>query len=229
MTTRLVEDFHEPNWFTAEVQFFRTDRKTVVPRREIVNIETMERYNYEPMDDTRIKCGILAACGIPFYTLANMICNVIRAVTLTFTILGRAIATLANDCSLETLGKFFVDLTYETPMALLKCVWDLIRAPFYALGMEFCALCGILSPITWRPRLAAVEREWREFDRSHHMLERFTTDGGVTWKDRSEERISDYFTNRHSESVFYIAYCFQPWGSLNDDHIIRCRELPIST
>ena len=215
-----IQNFNDPDWATANVYFRRTDGK-VDGRVEIINTKTLQRYNHEETCDTVTKGVILATLGIPAYTIANLAGHVIRAVTLVFSLFYKCIANFFTEGNpLVALKKLIINLTYQLPKILLVTIWAVVKAPICAIAMEFCAIGVIASPLDWRVKLGDVERFWRGTDRKNHMTE---GKGNAV-----QEKITDFFTNVDSPNGFFLAYCFQPWGSLNDPHIIDYGFLPPS-
>jgi len=209
-TPLIVEDFQDSNWCTAKVCF--KSGKWNKFRIEIINKRTEMRYLCEETSNTSMKGGLLATMGIPFYTVANVAGHVIRAVILFFSLLSKSIIDLLLDFSFSSAKRLVVNLTYTLPSVILQTIWSIAKAPICAIGMEFCAICVIVSPLTWRAHLGDVERFWRGTDRLHNLC------GGDEKKEM--DRFSDFFTNPDSQVGVFLAYCFQPWGSLKDSNIV---------
>ncbi len=217
-----IQNFNDPDWATANVYFRRKDG-SIDGRAEIINTKTLQRYNHEEKCDTITKGVILATLGIPAYTIANIACHVVRAVTLTFSTFYKSIANFFTEGNpFVALKKLVINLTYQIPKILFITIWALVKAPICAIAMEFSAIGVIASPLDWRVKLGDVERFWRGTDRKNHM-----TEGDHNGKD-VQEKITSFFTDVDSKSGFFLAYCFQPWGSLNDSHIVDYGFLPPS-
>lgn len=204
----VIEDFHDKNWITAKV-FYKSAGEEKF-RLEIINLETRLRYRHEKASDIACKAGKLVA-AIPFYTMVNIICHVVRAVTLVFSLVIRSFVDLLTSFSPQTIENVFINLTYEMPIALIKTIWSIVKAPICAIGLEFCAICTTISPITWRVHFGNIERFWRGTDRMNNFIERGS----------ELDRYTDFFTNHNSVYGFYLAYCFQPWGTLTDSNIVK--------
>jgi hypothetical protein len=206
-----VENFNDPNWATANVYYTHHDG-TEEDRGEIVNTKTMMRYKWLPRSDIRATAATLATVGIASYTVANIAFNVIRAVTLIFSLIVKSFANFFTDGNpLIAMKKLIINLTYEVVKTLAITVVALVKAPFCAIAMEFCAIGAIISPLDWRVRVGDVERFWRGTDRFDNM----------SMNDENfPNKVYDFFTNNNSQNTFFLAYCFQPWGSLNDSHIV---------
>ena len=216
-----IENFYNPDWATYRVHFQRKNGN-VESRLEIVNKKTNLRYHYEHSSETACKAGVLATMGIPAYSIANLAMQVVRAVTVVFSVVLKSFIDLLTAFSLNTVKNFFVNLTFKVPLAILKSIWAIVKTPLCALAMEFCAICAIFKPITWRVHLAKVESFWRGTDRKHHLFEDGTAKGHEVGN-----RISNFFSDPDSKYGFFLAYCFQPWGSMNDPHVLKdlCVEL----
>jgi hypothetical protein len=201
-----VENFHDPDWATARVPFVRKN-KTLDSRIEIINCKTRMRYVHDEREVISCKAAMIATVGLPAYTLANVAFNVFRLVTLVLADISRAIARFFSGSLVDSLALF-----YEIPLSIGVVFWALIKATFCAPAMLGAAIFSVFSPLEGRVLLGDVERYWRGTTRKDHFCEANTD---------IAERTADFFTNRDSPYAFFLAYCFQPWGSLDDANVVQ--------
>jgi hypothetical protein len=219
-----IENFEHPDWATANVYFRRTNG-TEDGRVEIINKRTKQRYVYEELNDTRIKGALLATLGIPASAVFSLAAYVVRFVTLIFSLIFETIANFFKENPFEAFKKLIVNITYEIPAILVETIWSIAKTVICAPAMEFCAIATIFNPLKWRVHLGDVERFWRGTDRRHNIWTVRNSDDGM-------DACKSFFTDRKSPYGCFIAYCFQPWGSLDDVDatgqrlVIRDEEIP---
>lgn len=190
-------------WVTANAHITRSNGEKI-PRLEIINLKTKERYHFESTSETSSKALLLASVGIPFNVMMNVTLSVIRFATMIISLTIGSLFNLLEQFSLESIKNLIINITYEIPSAIISTVWALVKVPICAIGMEFCAICAVFSPIKWRVHLASVEGFWTGTSRRYHLL---TNKAG-------ENEAKDFFSNPHTKYGLFIAYCFQPLGKL---------------
>jgi hypothetical protein len=179
-------------WAVAKVTFEHTNRKKgqVEDRFEIVHLESGKRYLHENVSTIAAKCALLALGIIGYFALY-----------LSFHLLRMTVTTI-KDPSINTF---------------LEGVRNVIRAPFYILGMEFGALYGIFNPLEGRAVLASCERLLHE--RSHRedaCLDTEFNDCSSLW---------DALSRPDYSATFYVAPCMQSYGAVEDPHIQKIEFL----
>jgi len=90
----------------------------------------------------------------------------------------------------------------EAFLSLIQEVWAVAKTPIYGLAIAFYAFVGIFAPLPMRAIIAQLERDWSGSERRYSLCK---LDG-----------VGDYFTNRTSKTTMFLAFCFQPFGPLNN-------------
>lgn len=200
-------------WATYTVPFLhRSGEKEA--RYEVIDLKTEPkvRYLHEPMYVTACKCAGLVI-GIPFFLMASISWHLIRTpitalVTLCIS-LGRALSYRDKAHTIQ----FLKDLVWTVPKGIVEGIWMIVRAPFYAVAMEFAALYGVFRPLEGRKAVAAIERGWHQMPRTYD----------VRYADWDSDRsfVLKALGDKDFNGTFYLAFCMQPLGTLDDPHIIK--------
>ncbi len=185
---------HDPSeWFTAQVDYLSKSVKNgIATRKELIDNRDPEhpiRTFNDKVQDIAIKC-FLILFGLPFYTMGVMATHAVRCITL--------IGTNLVKCELS-----------EIFLSLIQEVWAIAKAPIYAIAIEFYAIAGIVFPLTLRSVIAQLECDWSGSERYYDVRRAKNSE-------EADARLADYFTNRNSKTTFFLAFCFQPMGELNN-------------
>lgn len=198
-------------WATAEVTF-RHRNGAKETRFEIIDLKTQNRYSHENMSITAVKCFELVI-GIPFYLATYIGWNIIRiplvALGTILVSLGRLIAH-PNKVQCVQLLK---DIAWTAPKRIVEDIWTVVRAPFFAIAMEFAAIYGIFKPVEGRKMIGQIERPWHQYSRKHD----------VRYVDPNQDPLFllKALADKDFDRTFYLAECMQPYGNLNDPHILK--------
>ena len=166
------------------------------------------------------KCAMIAI-GVFFYAAAAMAFNVIitlpsSLVNLCLLMIREIGEQFKKGTPLDSLLVIGKVVLWQLPKTLLYIIWTVVRAPIFAVGVMFAAICGLFSPMQGRKWVAAVEHEWH--DRvSHKMDLRYE---GVPHKNDHEKAMDDLM-GIVGGKFFFLAYCFQTLGNVNDPRITR--------
>ncbi len=128
----------------------------------------------------------LILMGLPLYSAVIAAAHAVRCVTLV---------------SANLLKR---DLP-EAWFSLAQEVCFLVKTPLYVLAVECAALCGLVFPLPMRPVIATLEREWSGVERKDDVRKLVKTDQQRPW-----------WTDRSAKMHGFLAFCFQPIGSLSD-------------
>ncbi|NGX52214.1 MAG: hypothetical protein KR126chlam5_00510, partial [Candidatus Anoxychlamydiales bacterium] len=91
----------------------------------------------------------------------------------------------------------------------------IVRAPFFAIALQFASLFILVSPNRARKAIAKIEKSW-----NYNMGLSYHYRNNKGFKENSLlSALFNTLLDRKEDVVFYLAPCFQP-GSLNDKHII---------
>lgn len=202
--TNPVETLPE-GWKTAEVGFFHRNGKKET-RIEIIDPNGM-RYVHEEMGVTAIKCFMLLI-GTPIFLGLNIFWHALRTPIATLAApLVSLVKLIRNPTWIQT-KEFVKDLLWNIPLFFIKGMWNIVRAPFYAIAMEFAALYGVFKPIEGRSLIAKIERGW-------HRLSR-VEDIRYEEKEVDCSLILKVAGDKDFHATFYLAHCMQPFGNLSD-------------
>lgn len=181
-------------WANAKV-IFRHRNGQEESRIEIVDLKTKTRYFHEPMRLTALKCfELFVFTGV--YLAAYLAFHVVRTFCM-------ALETASRTRSL-----------LSTTAACLEGIWAVVRAPFYALKIEFAALYGIFQPLEGKAAIGQIEQDWHQKSRQ--------SDLGQTVREMPFEVLClNAFTDAKFPYTFFLASCMQPIGPLSDSHIAR--------
>jgi len=184
----------DSDWFVAEVDYLRSDGRVFKRSQTIDNRDP--NHPLQMVDDQigliALKCFLILV-GLPFYAAGVVFTHVIRC----FTLVG-------NNLMHGDIPEAFLSLIQE--------VWAVVKAPFYALAIEFYAAVGIFWPLPIRSVIAQLERDWSGSTRSDSLL-----------LDKTENAIGNYFINRQAKGTIFLAHCFQPISELFDPKVQRYR------
>jgi hypothetical protein len=89
-------------------------------------------------------------------------------------------------------------------------IWAIVKAPFYAIAFEFACLYGIFKPLEGRALISKVESDWHEKTRK---------DAIIFLKDSLENVIWNALTHTHYQHTYFLAFCMQTRGPINDQLI----------
>jgi hypothetical protein len=180
-------------WYTARVEkkSSGTYVDEIIDNRDPAN---PIRTPFDLLSDISSKCFAILI-GLPFYTAAVMGTHAIRSATLLTTYLVK--------------GEM-----QEAVASVAQEIWAIVKAPFYAIAMMFWTLPGIFDPLPNRSIIARLEAEWSGSERQYDLLR-------MRKGEKFPPSLFEYFTDRHSKVTFFLAFCFQPKGSLNDSERVN--------
>jgi hypothetical protein len=177
------------------------------PREFIMDASTGDVYN-AGCDNSQVavafKCAMLGLLGIPIFTSANIVWNVIkialdigRIAVETIQKIGGALA----ECKFCDAGRILIKgVLWTLPKYLLKDISAIISAPLYALGLELAAIYGLFSPFEGRKLFTAIEDHWCSGK----------TMDIVDMEDSSKVPLKDML----HKTAFHFAQCFRRQGNV---------------
>jgi len=213
------------NHFTTPWQkyiVYTVKDKKLVKNIEIIDPNTLERYTDDSMISIARKASLIFFFN-PILLFCKLSFNVIQMgfdfakVTIDSTI---QMAKDIRDGDIIKICETYLLSRIDLFRYLGEDIVYIVRAPFYALAMQFASVYGIFAPRNGRKVLAKIEKNWN-FNQS------IKKDFRQYYKNISRpfyEVLFDIFLERKQGVVFYLAPCFQPLGSLKDRHIIDYRE-----
>jgi len=207
-----VLDFETAKWETADTFSFIEDK------------ETKGWFSDEPRSVLTIKFLGIAFVLAPVYAVGQIgwhVCKTPIQITRLALITLRNTGHLVASCRLkEAAGEMqrgFVLIASTSVQGL----FEIVKAPFFFLGVELTALCGIFKPYHARKYEAIVEKAW-QCGLSHKR--------DIRQIPPEEDFSTDCFTCFREcwGRTFYLAYCFQPHFNSTDPHFTVVGRYPLS-
>ncbi len=127
--------------------------------------------------------------------------------------------TMAKALANKNIFKIF-EISITSRIDILKHIAQdiiyIIRAPFFAIFIQFATLITLISPMRARKIIAKIERSW-----NYDLPLCYDYRNKKDFKEKPLFRaLFNTLLHRKEDVVFYLAPCFQPLGSLNDRYII---------
>ncbi len=179
----------------------------------LIDQRTGEIYNGDDPCVIRIKCALILT-ALSFYTVGNIVWRSVQLpLDVTRVALG-AIDHLVKDIqqSRASASTFTREFFFDSSKKAAEDVWEVLRVPFLAIAVAATASLGLISPYEGRKYEAKVERIWQhgaarseDVRRVHHPS--------------STSCLEGFFRTMEKANAFYLAYCFQPVGCLDDKKI----------
>lgn len=206
-----------------------TDPKTNLFSQKscIVDSKTGDLYWDESQDVIAEKCFRIFL-GTPFYIAGVMGWNFAKAfidpVRLGFNSAVQFAKDVKDKNAAEAISALIKRSVVEIPKASAQAIgadlWDVVRAPFYGLAMMFSALYGIYDPYVGREYEARVE---------HALMHNISYKEDFRTKKREAVKNCwpEFIYGIQNAQAFYLAYCFQIRGNINDPSIHVMSRQPI--
>lgn len=183
--------------------------------------QTGDMYLDEPMHAVAFKCASIAL-GLPFYAAGAMLWHTVKIpLDLTVIALNTLYETIGNCLatgSLAEMGTVLLKGATQAADAFGYHIYEVVKAPIFALGCEFAAIYGIVKPYHGRKFEAMIENAWQR---------------GASYKDdlrkipaREGEDCWDAFVKDiQAADTFYLAHCFQPRENTHNSSVqVLCRN-----
>jgi hypothetical protein len=182
-----------PDWYAAYVKIKVEDSSAVTHKR----IQVIDNRDPncpvsmigDPINLIAFKC-FLVLIAFPFYSAGVMATHLVRCITLV---------------SYNLYQKDFS----ESLLSLSQEIVAVVKVPFYGLAIEFSAILGLLLPLPMRSLIASLERDWSGSEKKDSFFR-------IKDQNEKDEKLKNYFINRHSKLTIFLAHCFQPLGKLNN-------------
>ncbi len=194
-------------WQTVSLIFKHRDGRRE-RRIEVIDPKN-NRYWHEPMAITALKCFELLI-GIPLYLALYTSWHLLRTpITAVATLVSSFSKFVCHPC--KSGKQFLVDLVWTIPKILIQGIWTIVRAPFYAIAMEFAALYGLFRPCQGKALVGQAERAWHQKVRTKD----------IRYVDPEAEPfyLAKALGKKDFSDTFFLAFCMQSYGNLSDGHI----------
>jgi hypothetical protein len=184
---------------------------------EVTYIEDIRTGNLYLNEDARtvaFKCALLLL-AIPFYTVGRMAWHLCKTPFAVGAVAFEALAKSGEQFARLKCSEGFKEMGRGLFKALDTAgdeLFEVVKAPFFGLGAEFVAFCGIFKPHHFRGWEALIEKKWQN---------------GASYKDdfrniparKNENCLQAFVKDVREKRPFYLAYCFQVRGNVNDKRI----------
>lgn len=172
---------------------------------------TGELYLDEPQHSVAFK-SFLVALATPLYTIAKMSWHTFKT---PLEMSGIALHSIAPIGQLFYSGNF-CEAAKDTQRAFVQIfevfgtgLFEIVKAPLFALGCELAALYGIFKPYHGRKYEALIENAWQQG--SSHKLDFRNINAR-----EGESCLKAFFKDIQESRPFYLAHCFQVRGNIQD-------------
>lgn len=194
--------FSTEGWEFANVEFRHHDGSES-SRNEMIHQKTGRRYLSASPCEVACKCSLLFLGIFPYLAFYVAIHTV------------RAPLTAATSL-FESLHRFYeaptirhiVQIVSDPFSSFAKEVWGIVRAPFYAIKMQFASLYGVFRPFEGLQLLEKAERRWHQKPRRADLRDDSTS-------------LRGFLTQPDYPNTFYLAACMQSLGTVRDPHLIK--------
>ena len=183
----------------------------------IEDAETKELYWDEPAYVVAMKCAGIAL-ATPLYTVTYMVWNLAKLPLDIVAIVGSAMEKIGSQVKeykiVDAAATFWKEIVIQLPTQLFTDIWNIVKSPLFALGIEFAAIYGILDPFRGRAIEAKIEQIWQNnVSYKEDFRETKTVDTGSCWR--------NFVNDVTAARAFYFAWCFQVRGNSNDDKYFK--------
>lgn len=181
----------------------------------IEDIKSGDLYLAEDAYIVSVKCACLVL-GILFYAASKMGWYVVKT--------PLEIGVLATDMIVK-VGKLLLlckcsEASAETSSGVSRIsetlgtgIFEIAKAPLFAVGCEIAAIYGIFRPYYGRKFEAFIENAWQHGASYREDLRKVPArDGENCWTAFTKDILDSH--------PFYLAHCFQARGNVNDSRVI---------
>jgi len=200
-----------------------------VKKIEVIDLKTLDRYKKLSNFEIARKVAFIFLFN-PVVLVLKITFNLLQmgfdcfSYVFSYVKMAKALANGAKDffTKKDIVNKSFLqvfELSVTTRVDIFKNLAQdiifIVRAPIYAIAIQFATFITLLSPYRARKAIAKIERSWNyDLDLSYDYKKNDDFKNNTLIK-------ALYITllKRNQSIVFYLAPCFQP-GSLNDRHVI---------
>ncbi len=210
-----------PNW--QEKIVYKIKNNTLVKRVEVIDLNTMKRYKKDSMQSLAIKAFLVF--------LFNPILLFLK-IAFNFFQMGFDFAKVTIDSSLDMafaikdrkllkIFEIYIISRIDFIKYIAEDVIAIVKAPFYALGIQIASLYTIFFPSSGRKFIGDIERSWNNNKSLKHDY-RYNKE---TQNKPLYKVLWNIFLKRDESVVFYLAPCFQTLGSLKDKDIVSYSDI----
>lgn len=180
----------------------------------IQDVKTGQIYLDEESYVVATKCALIAL-GMPFYTLGTMCWQTLRTVVSVSATVFETVSKMADHLSLCRGFQAALVLragVLHSANTLGTGLYEIIKAPLFALGCELAALYGIFKPYHGRKFEAMIENAWQHGANFKEDFRKIPPDAQGDCFSECRKDVAD-------TQAYYLAHCFQPRGNTSDARI----------
>lgn len=188
----------------------------------IEDVKTGELYVDESACSIATKCSLIALV-LPIFTLGKMGWHVAKT---PLEIGSIAISAISNIGQLFAAGSLWEAAKeaqceiFHIFEVLSNSLFEVVKAPLFALGCEFVAIYGIFKPYHGRKFEALIENAWQQGASQKLDFRNIPARPG-------ESCLTAFFKDVLEPRPFYLAHCFQVRGNTRDSLITVTARNPL--
>lgn len=216
-----IQELDDPRWkrvvvlkhdVQGNIILNRTDRQ-LLRTTYIKDSSTGDLYLNDDMVTAATKCAWIML-GVPIYTYIYMAFNLLRIPYDIYQIGKRTLEAFNTEWAQNNVGNAVAALAtgiiWEIPRDVVLDLWNVVRAPFFAIAVFFAALYGVcVDAYVGRVYEAYIEHLWQ------HRVSRRQDFNYIQPPERMNDSEACMYKMQHA-SAFYFAYCMQIKGNMSD-------------
>lgn len=185
----------------------------------IEHIESGDLYLDEPWYTVMWKCSLIML-GTPLYTLGAMGWHFFKIPFQAGAIVLKTLAAVGEEitrCRLFEATIAMRDGLAPIPHLVGESLFEVVKAPIFALGVEVAVFYGIFKPFHGRRMEAFIEAAWQNGRSYREDFRRIPERPGETC-------LEAFITDLQLHRPFFFAHCFQSRGNIHSPRIITLKQ-----
>ncbi len=181
----------------------------------IEDVKTGELYVNDSRFTVAVKCAGIAL-GTPFYAFGK-ICWYLVKTPIDMGVI--ALDAISKIFSHVCLGRLY-EASSEAQRSFIQMaqtlgtgLFEVVKAPLFALGCELTAIYGLFKPYHARKFEAIIEKAWQQGASYKEDLRKIPARSG-------EDCWTAFVKDVRDAHPFYLAHCFQVRGNVNDPRVV---------
>lgn len=191
----------------------------------VVHNQSGTLYLDESLGAVCFKCVIIAFVN-PVFAAIRMLWHASRVVMDITAIAANSMKEYLRLRSLPHAEAALIELKKSTfhsiTSSIKENIWRIVSAPIFALGVEIGAFIGLFAPYEGRAFIGEMERLSQDGRgvKDYYCSIDDCLSGNIS-------NLSDYVKKLMKKEVCFLAFCFQPRGTLDPDKFHIEKRLPI--
>lgn len=175
----------------------------------IEEVRTGDLYKNDSVNIVAMKC-LMVVLATPIYTMGKICWYLCQTTIDVSAIVLDTLYKVGQEIVYGRLNESSVEMRHEFSQlsdAIGDGLFEIVKAPIFALGVELVALYGILKPYHGRKFEALIENAWQKGVSSKNDLRNIP---------QKENCVEDLLQGIRDSRPLYLAYCFQVRGNLSN-------------